>query len=407
MYLPERAAGRSFTLHFVKLAFEICDSDNSAIISVVERYYGEDVSTASDTDDSTGSYQLNLSSRTVQVTWEVEGLARHIPSLKADLHVDTEQGTALITLRGQCILKAGPSSGVALYLFIYPENIRSVEFAYTPSPTAPTITMSLKQGGGAQQAPMAGPPNRFIRLHFILIQPPTFVAPKNQPLEPKGASTALVDALQSLATVKELFIYLDLLSLVAEAREQLALLPLVFSRCRLATNEKRASIARLYRGVGGEVVNSRTTALVQEAEQGSPTHAISAASKLQDAAQISTPTQTRTRKRAASASPSPSEFLPPYPAGKDEGVLPGSGNDLDQTEKKNVPQSQQSTQLYTPSGTSPCKALLSTSLVARGANKLPPQIVTANAHALRQQPPPTTPHLPLSSHPSETQWKSK
>ncbi|KAH7629361.1 hypothetical protein B0T09DRAFT_155035 [Sordaria sp. MPI-SDFR-AT-0083] len=317
--------------------------------SVVERYYGEDVSTASDTDDSTGSYQLNLSSRTVQVTWEVEGLARHIPSLKADLHVDTEQGTALITLRGQCILKAGPSSGVALYLFIYPENIRSVEFAYTPSPTAPTITMSLKQGGGAQQAPMAGPPNRFIRLRFILIQPPTFVAPKNQPLEPKGASTALVDALQSLATVKELSIYLDLLSLVAEAREQLALLPLVFSRCRLATNEKRASIARLYRGVGGEVVNSRTTALVQEAEQGSPTHAISAASKLQDAAQISTPTQTRTRKRAASASPSPSEFLPPYPAGKDEGVLPGSGNDLDQTEKKNVPQSQQSTQLYTPS----------------------------------------------------------
>lgn len=306
------------------------------------------MSTASDSDDSAASCQLNLSSRTVQATWEAEGLARHLPKLKADLHVDTEQGTALITLRGQCILKAGPSSGVALYLFIYPDNVRSVEFAYAPSPTASTT----EQGTSSL-------PNSFIRLRFILTRPPTFVAPKNQPLDPKGASRALVEGLQSLATVTDLSIYLDLLSLVDEAREQLASLPSVFSRCRLVTNESRASIQRLYSGVGGEVINPRTTPSVQEVQPGRST-----GGELQDAAPISTPTQTR--KRAASGSPNPNELLPPYVDRDDERkVLAGPTHDQ-LRESAEKPQSQESTQLFTPSGTSSwSKALSLNSLFRR------------------------------------------
>ncbi|KAK1773956.1 hypothetical protein QBC45DRAFT_446489 [Copromyces sp. CBS 386.78] len=353
--------------------------------SRVDGHYGDDVSTASDTDDHTGSYQLDWFSRTVQTAWVVEGVARHISNLTADLHVDTKQRTALITLRGQCILKAGPSIGIDLYLFIYPENIQSVEFAYTPSPTAP----ALPEHGEAPSAPL----NRFIRLRFILIKPPTLVAPKNQPLEPKAASTALVDGLQSLATVKDLSIHFDARSLVSEDREQLAFLSSIFSRSRLATNEKRASLPRLYEGAGGQVVNPTTTAseepahsvVQQEAQPGSLTHATTSG-ELQDAAQVSTPTQTRKRAASPSPSPSPSAWLPRYINREDERVLPGPSND--QTEM-NAPQSQESTQPFTPSdhnskrprltATTPSENLASSRAASPRAPSPPPPFSTNTA----------------------------
>ncbi|KAK3952215.1 hypothetical protein QBC32DRAFT_213066 [Pseudoneurospora amorphoporcata] len=352
--------------------------------SRVDGYYGDDVSTASDTDDHAASYRLDLPSRTVQAAWVVEGVARHIPNLDAELHIDTEQRTALITLRGQCVLKTGPSTGTSIFLFIYPENIQSVEFAYTPSPTVP----ALPEHGEAPSAPM----NRFIRLRFILIKPPTLVAPKNQPLEPKGGFSVYMDGLQSLATVKDLSIYFDALSLVGEAREQLALLPSIFSRSRLETNEKRASLLRLYRGDGGQVVNPTTTAseepahssaVQQEAQPGSPTHATTSG-ELQDAAQVSTPTQTR--KRAASSSPSPSAWLPRYINREDERALPGPSND--QTEM-NAPQSQESTQPFTPSdhnskrsrltATTPSENLASSRAASPRAPSPPPPFSTNTA----------------------------
>ncbi|KAK3494146.1 uncharacterized protein B0T23DRAFT_375969 [Neurospora hispaniola] len=307
--------------------------------SRVDGYNGDDVSTASDTDDHLGSCQINLVSLAAQAVWADRGLDRHISNLKADLHFDTEKRTALITLRGQCLLKTVSSGTVPLYLFIYPESIQSVEFGYTPSPTAPTT----EQGGAASGL------KRFIRLRFILTQPPTLVAPKNQPLEPKGSSTILVDALHSLATVKDLSIYLDSSPLLTDVRRQLALLPSIFSHAnisnRLTTHVKHTSLCKLYQGTGGQVINPRTTACepaLHEAQETQPASSTQAAfDVLQDPAQ----TSTQTRKRSASAS----GFLPPYLDRQDERVIAGPSNhQLFESAERNASQSQESTQ-FSPS----------------------------------------------------------
>ncbi|KAK1774080.1 hypothetical protein QBC45DRAFT_338476 [Copromyces sp. CBS 386.78] len=336
--LTSRAAGRSFKPHCLT-CFDIYISNNSS--NSADGYYGDDVPTASNTDDHIESCQIDLLSQAAQAAWADRGLARHILDLRANLHFDTEKRIALITLRSQCLLKNVQSGPVPLYLFIYPESIRSVEFAYSSSPTAPTTEQSGATSGL----------KKFIHLRFILSQPPAFVAPKNQPLEPKGpASTAVVDALHSLATVKDLSIYLDLLPVLPEVRAQLALLPSIFShanvRNRLTTDKKHTSLDRLYKGAGGQAINPGTTAYelahheVQEAQPSSPTHATSG--ELQDVAQTSTTTQTR--KRTASAS----GFLPPY-LDRDERVIAGPSSHRFEWTWETAPQSQESTQPLTPS----------------------------------------------------------
>lgn len=262
-----------------------------------------------------------------------------------DLHLDTiaTPRTALFLLRGQCALKNGTPVSVPLYLFIYPENIQSIEVAPAPLPTPTT-------------EPIATSANRFLRLHFIMTQTPTLVAPLNRPLEPKPRSKAVLDTLYSLAAAKDISIYLNRQLLPMDILPQLALLPSAFPTANIhsrpRTDEDRASIARLYAGTGGQIITTGATACEatrQETDEAGPTNSTHATSDvLQDAAQASTPTQTR--KRSASAS----GFLPPYLDRQDERVIAGPSNHQSfESAEQNASQSQESTQFSPTSGTHP------------------------------------------------------
>ncbi|EAA29008.2 hypothetical protein GE21DRAFT_3809 [Neurospora crassa] len=278
---------------------------------------------------------IDLVARPGQASWEVEGLARHTPDLKLDCFVDTTDRTAFFSLRGQCTLKTGTPAHVSLFLFIYPEDIQSLEVSYTSSPLPHT-----------EEQEAVPDMDRFIRLRFIMTQPPSLVAPKHRPLQPKHRSEALFDALQSLATVKDISFYLDPSSLPIEIQAQLVCLPSIFSSANIhsrpRTHVNRASLVRLYGGAGGQIVNPRTTASEathQETDEAGPTNSTHAASGvLQDAAQTSTATQTR--KRSASAS----GFLPPYLNRHDERDIASSSNHRFESAQENASPSQESTQ---------------------------------------------------------------
>ncbi|EGO57198.1 hypothetical protein NEUTE1DRAFT_100166 [Neurospora tetrasperma FGSC 2508] len=297
-------------------------------------FYGDDISAASGAENHDQDCIIDLVARPGQASWEVEGLARHTPDLKLDCFVDTTDRTAFFSLRGQCTLKTSTPAHVSLFLFIYPEDIQSLEVSYTSSP--------LPHPEEQEAVPDI---DRFIRLRFIITQPPSLVAPKHQPLQPKHRSEALFDALQSLATVKDISFYLDLSSLPIEIQAQLACLPSIFSSANIhsrpRTHVNRASLVRLYGGAGGQTVNPSTTARepghheVQEAQPGSPT--LTTSGVLQDAA----PTSTQTRKRSASAS----GFLPPYHNRHDERDIASSSNlRLFESAQENASPSQELTQ---------------------------------------------------------------
>lgn len=89
-----------------------------------------------------------------------------------------------------------------------------------------------------------------------MTQPPSFVIPRNRPLNPKSKSRPKVEAMQSLANVKCFTVYLNYLRLGLEIRDLLPLLPSIFaSNHRLKRDERSADLQSLYDGTGGEVVD--------------------------------------------------------------------------------------------------------------------------------------------------------
>ncbi|KAK3398600.1 hypothetical protein B0T20DRAFT_213125 [Sordaria brevicollis] len=104
----------------------------------------------------------------------------------------------------------------------------------------------------------------YIALHFTLAQPPSLVIPKGAPLEAKNKYQSILNDMKSLGTVRQLSVYLNILNLIPETREQLALLPSVFLPAHpfgpMRTDEKRASLDTLFRSGPGEVVDLGQTA---------------------------------------------------------------------------------------------------------------------------------------------------
>lgn len=150
----------------------------------------------------------------------------------------------MFALHGYILLKCS-NAKTNLSLFIHPEVIQSIEFARTRSPI-PTMQEEAHD-------------NAFIALHFTLAQPPSLVTPKGAPLEAKNKYQAMLNDMKSLGTVRQFTVYLNSLNLIPETREQLALLPSVFSPTHpfglIQTDEKRASLDTLFRSGPGEVMN--------------------------------------------------------------------------------------------------------------------------------------------------------
>lgn len=199
-----RAAGRSFSTCSAQACLILLTDD---LLDSAHEFHGDNISTASEAQDHDEGCMIDLVARPGQAVWEDKGLARYTPDLKMDFYVDTTDRTAFFLLRGQCILKTGTPASVSLFLFIYPENIQSLEISYTSSVLPHT-----------EEQEAVSHMDRFIRLRFIMTQPPRLVAPKHRPLQPKHGSEALLDALHSLATVKDISFYQDLFYLPIETR---------------------------------------------------------------------------------------------------------------------------------------------------------------------------------------------
>ncbi|KAK3402397.1 hypothetical protein B0T20DRAFT_493740 [Sordaria brevicollis] len=211
----------------------------------------DDISTASDASDDPRHCKIDLHGETGVVVWDdVDHGLQYTSGLKVQLHVDTSEQRALFFLRGHLSLKAGNPTNVQLFLIIYPEVIRSIEFEENVNPPV----SALKD-------------NTFTSLRFVMTQPPCFVGPRGRPLQPKETSQDLLSAMSALSLVRTLTIYLDMDMLsIPEARDQLALFPLIFSstdtRNRPRTDEHLADLKRLYRGAGGQIINSDMTRAV-------------------------------------------------------------------------------------------------------------------------------------------------
>lgn len=204
----------------------------------------DDASTASFTTDSERHCKIDLSARIGVVAWkDSDQQEHHTSELRIGLYLDTDERQALFTLHGHILLKDS-NRKTDLILFVYPETIQSIGFARTRGPIPTT-----------QEAR----DHDFIALHFIMTQPPSLVAPKGSPLEPKNRYQGVLDDMKFLGTTLQFTVYLDSLNLVFEAREQLALLPSVFSSTHpfglIRTDEKRACLDTLFHSAPGQVIN--------------------------------------------------------------------------------------------------------------------------------------------------------
>ncbi|KAK3953004.1 hypothetical protein QBC32DRAFT_340041 [Pseudoneurospora amorphoporcata] len=268
----------------------------------------DDISVSLDSSDDGMHCNIDLTHRAGVTVWEdANHHMQHTSDLRIDILVNTSEQRALFALQNFISIK-GSISSVPLYLFIYPEGIHSIEFDGGTRP--PTLGMEDRS-------------THFIRLRFVLSQPPTCVFAKDRPLEPKSASLGRLDVMKALATVQVFDFYLDRLRLVPEMREQLALLPSIFSstsvRDRPKTDARRSGLQRLYGGAGGHIVNlgvappafstSASTATIPPPVQQTIEEVVAPAyikgGSLQSPAQVITPSDRKRRRTSESQSPSP------------------------------------------------------------------------------------------------------
>ncbi|KAK3396862.1 hypothetical protein B0T20DRAFT_462122 [Sordaria brevicollis] len=210
----------------------------------------DNLSAVLDSSDDERHCKINLSDRECVVAWkDAEHVIRHATKLKVDLHVDTGEQRALFVIHAAIYLK-GSSHDYQIRLFVYPENIRSIEFERNADP--PT-------------AHLEAPPNMHMRLRFLMTQPPSLMIPKDRPLSPKERSRDLLETLKTLAAVQELDLYLNKFPFVPEHREQLSLLPGIFSstkRCaRPKTDFLRSNPQDMYKGRGAVIYETGATAV--------------------------------------------------------------------------------------------------------------------------------------------------
>ncbi|KAK4460092.1 hypothetical protein QBC42DRAFT_253787 [Cladorrhinum samala] len=247
-------------------------------------------------DDDATPYIFNLDKYDGTVVWQDSDQQNSSLNLKVSLHVNCTQNVAILILVSGVFLKhKNNEHKLPLYLHIFPENIRSIGYhARAPLPIQPS------------------PDVPHIGLHFSLHREPAFIVPPKISLNAKAQDESLLDGMTALASLKDFTVYLPLLNLAIEKREQLALLPSIFDNHELKTDERRASVKRLYRGEGGQVVNLKELASSSRnpgpgdkgtAEETLPRYT----EKDQSPTQVAAPPNTKRPRTPKSTPPSPSD----------------------------------------------------------------------------------------------------
>ncbi|KAG6358712.1 hypothetical protein INS49_012231 [Diaporthe citri] len=205
-----------------------------------------------------------------------------------DVHFDAESHTAFFKITANLAFK-GKRSRSNIFLFIHPERIRSLDFVEQDDESASTSKIL----GTSTYS-----------LHFVLIEPPALVVPKDDYV-PKGETARnTLQALQALSRVTRF--RLDLPSNVLAKQRLLALCEKASSGESLKTLPGAANLAKLYGGKGGQVIQSGQPVTTEVRSGGEPSGSAERAS------QSAPPHGFPRQKDPAPSRPAAAEFPPSY-----------------------------------------------------------------------------------------------
>lgn len=206
--------------------------------------FDDDATTAS--IDPARDDDIDVSKAPIVVSWtgdddQAQSLS-HSPlthdHVTFDVHFDAESHTAFFKITANLAFK-GKRSRSNIFLLIHPERVRSLDFVE-------------QDDRSASASKILG--TSTYTLHFVLIEPPALIVPKDD-YAPKGETArTTLQALQALSRVTRLRV--DLPSNVLAKQRLLALCEKASSSESLKTLPGAANLAKLYGGKGGQVFQS-------------------------------------------------------------------------------------------------------------------------------------------------------
>ncbi|KAL7818888.1 hypothetical protein V8C44DRAFT_319425 [Trichoderma aethiopicum] len=184
--------------------------------------------------------EIKISCLKNTVSWrDINDQARRSDHINFDVYSDASTNTAFAKL--YCDFRFKGNNVEPIFLFIHPETIRSVTFKSNVDLPAPPA------------------------LQFSLTQPPLLIVPRDRILQCKPQTKGLLGLMRSLAEVASFAIQLNKSLKTASILSSLERFVQLFSVSthRPLTNGTYASIASLYGGRGGIVVNANAAAATQ------------------------------------------------------------------------------------------------------------------------------------------------
>ncbi|KAL6883968.1 hypothetical protein HDV57DRAFT_437561 [Trichoderma longibrachiatum] len=184
--------------------------------------------------------EIKISCLKNTVSWrDVNDQARRSDHINFDVYSDASTNTAFFKL--YCDFRFKGNNVEPIFLLIHPETVRSVTFKSNVDLPAPSA------------------------LQFSLTQPPLLIVPRDRILQCKPQTKGLFGLMRSLAEVASFTIQLNKSSKTTSILSSLERFVQLFSVSthRPLTNGTYASIASLYGGRGGIVVNANAAAATQ------------------------------------------------------------------------------------------------------------------------------------------------
>ncbi|KAL6881105.1 hypothetical protein J3F83DRAFT_721034 [Trichoderma novae-zelandiae] len=205
-----------------------------------------DASISANPGEQTELSEINMSYLKNIVTWrDVKDQAQRSDLINFDVYSDASTNTAFFKL--YCDVRFRSSKGnqiQTIFLFIYPETIRTV----TLKPDVDLLAPSLQ---------------------FSLTQPPSLIVPGDRILQCRPQTKGLFGLMRSLAEVTNFSIQLNhpITTVPTPAPLERVIQLFSVSADRPLTNATYASVTSLYGGRGGEIVNvNGPVAKAREAE---------------------------------------------------------------------------------------------------------------------------------------------
>lgn len=229
--------------------------------------FDDDATTAS--IDSAHDDDIDVSKAPIVVSWigdedQAQSLS-HSPltndHVMFDAHFDADSHTAFFKITANLAFK-GKRSRSNIFLFIHPERIRSLDFVEQDDRSA---TASKILGTST------------CSLHFVLIEPPALIVPKDDYVPKGDTARTTLQALQALSRVTRFCV--DLPSNILARQRLLALCEKASSSGSLKTLPGAANLSKLYGGKGGQVIQSGQPVTTEVLSGGGPSGSAKRASQ--------------------------------------------------------------------------------------------------------------------------------